>query len=348
MSRISRYQESMLRFVKTKSSFCDIIKLSIDVDNINACNTLQQTYKNNDNDNEKDSDLGKFIHIGDHEASITLLTILNGQNKKMNMKLHHGYYMASGIDLLMLHNEICDNPNYYTNTYGDECISNILAQMPIHINECLHQNIETLENFLEKEKIIKLHRKISSYLRQKLIDITKYENITGNSHVHKTDIIKFKFDDKSLITNKYKKMKLIDKDILINHVNKTYGLTCQCAFVLGWLLGLGDYKMINNLERLGTHLGLLIKLSKDFANLERDIKYSDKTSFNMLVNYGIHESFDLFTESKVKLIEGCLTLGIYNTTIKEVIDFIEKKFDTCLNNTDLELESRYSSFSNMS
>jgi geranylgeranyl pyrophosphate synthase len=166
--------------------------------------------------------------------------------------------------------------------------------------------------------------------------------------MHKTDIIKFKFDDFNATLDKYKKLKLVNKDTLIDHINKTYGATCQCAFVVGWLLGLGDHKMINNLERLGTHLGLLIKLANDFVNLERDIKYTEQRSVNMLVNYGVHQSFDLFSDSKVKLIEGTMTFVIYNPTIKEVIYFIEKKFDMCLNNTELELDSKYSSFSDMS
>lgn len=317
MSRISRYQESMSRVITTKSSYCDIINLG-------------ET---------------EFVNIGDHEASITLLTILNGQNKKLNMKLHHGYYMGAGIDLLMLYNKINDSPEYYNEKYGETFIKNILAQTPIHVYECMHQNVETLDNFLEKDKIIKIGRKISTYLKEKLITITTCDKIEGSSHMHKTDIIKFKFQNPSGTLEKYKKLKLVDKDRLIEHINKTYGATCQCAFVIGWLLGLGDYKMINNLERLGTHLGLLIKLANDFENLERDIKYNEKRSLNMLVNYGVYHSFDLFSDSKVKLIEGTMTMGIYNTTIKEIIDFIERKFDTCLNNTELDLESRYSSFS---
>lgn len=320
MSRISRYQESVLKTVTTKSSFCNILKVS---------NT-------------------EFIDVGDHEASITLLTILNGQNKKLNMKLHHGYYMGAGIDLLMLYNKINDNEIYYTEKYGEKFIKNIKTQTPIHIYECLHQNIETLENFLDKDKILKIHRKISTYLKNKLLEMMSLDEIVGKSHMHKTDIINYQFDDPHETLQKYKKLKLVDKDILINYINHTYGATCQCAFVIGWLLGLGDPKMINNLERLGLHMGILIKLANDFVNLERDIKYSNKKSTNMLVNHGVYHSFDLFSESKTKLIEGMLTMDIYNTTIKEVIDFIEKKFDMCLNNTNLEMESKYSSFSNMS
>jgi hypothetical protein len=110
-------------------------------------------------------------------------------------------------------------------------------------------------------------------------------------------------------------------------------------------MGLGDEKMIRNFEKMGTHLGILIKLANDFQNLERDIETSDGVTYNLIANYGIHECFKLFDENKLKLLEGCLTLNVYNTTIKEVIDHIEKKFDDRLKNTDLELASKYSSFS---
>lgn len=324
MSRISRYQDSMTQMVTVRSSYCELLK-----------------YENNKNET-------CIANVGDHEAAITLLTILNGHNKKGELKLHHGYFMGAGIDLMMLYNKINDNPEYYIATYGEKFVKNIQSQTAIHVFDCMNQNIETLEDFLEKSKLTKLHKKIASYLKQKLVEIMSYNKIIGTKHMHKTDIIKFKFDDFDGSVAKYKTLKLVDRPILISHINKTYGATCQCAFVVGWLLGLGDPKMIVNLEKLGTHLGMLLKLSEDFVNLERDIKYSDKRSLNMLVNYGVHESFDLFLDSKVKLIEGTMLLGIYNTTIKEIIDFIEKKFDKCLNNTELEVESRYSSFSNMS
>ena len=321
MSRISRYQESISRFIKTKSSCSDIIKSNSNIENI--------------------------VNLNDHESSIILLTILNGQYKKKNLKSHHGYYMASGIDLMLTLVILNDNINYYELKFGKNNIKNLLSQVPIYVFECLSQNIETLENIIEKDKVLKIQRKITSYIHKKLLDITKYEELKSNKKVHKTDIIKYKFNDKNIINNKYRKLNLIDKDILIDYVERTYGSVCQCAFVAGWLLGLGDEKMINNFERLGTHLGLLIKLSKDFQNLERDINNTidNDISYNLIVNYGIHECFSLFNESKLKLLEGCLTLDVYNITIKEVIDYIEKIFDTQLKNTDLELNSRYSSFS---
>lgn len=319
MSRISRYQESILKFIKTKSPYSELIKPT--------------------NNNES------ILAINEREVSIMLLTIFNGQKKKKKFKSHESFNIAAGIDLMMTICMLNDNLIYYKSIFGENPIKNLLSQAPIYVSECLSKNMETLENIYEKDKVHKLQTKLYSYLNKKMIGITKIEDIKGTSKPHRTDIIKYKFNNKNIINLKYRKLKIIDKNVLLDYVERTYGATCQCAFVLGWMLGLGDDKQIHILEKMGSTFGLLIKLSHDFKNLERDITSAEFCSHNIIVNRGIHESFEIFNESKLKLLEGCFTLDIYNTIIKEIIDHIEKNYHTYLKNTDLELNSRYTSFS---
>lgn len=316
MSRISRYQESISKFIKTKSTYSDLIKSNNKIEEI--------------------------IKLNNHEASIILLTVLNGQYKKKNLKAHHGYYMASGIDLLMTNVIVNDDYNYYEIKYGKTMIKNIIVQFPIYATNCLIQNIDTLEIVAEKEK--KLHSKLLTYLNTKMLTITKHEEFQSDIKATKTDIIKYKFNDKNTI-NKYKKINIIPKEKLLEYVNNTYGSVCQCSFIFGWLLGLGDEKVINKFEDIGNELGLMIKLSKDFKNLEKDILSANNTSTNLIVNLGICECFDLFNQTKILFLEGCMRLDVYNITIKEVIDNIEKTFDEYLENTDLDIASKFSSFS---
>lgn len=320
MSRISRYQESILKFIKTKSPYSELTKFN-------------------------NSEVESLISISDHEASIVLLTVLNCQNKKKKIKSHHGYYMSSGVDLMMVNVMINDNIDFYKKEYGEINVKNLLNQSPSYIYECLSQNLETLNNMAEKDKFFKVQKRIYSYLHKKMLDITKCDNFIGNEYVHRTDIIKYNFSNKNLINTKYKKLKIVEKELLIDYVDRTYGSVCQSAFVIGWLLGLGDEKHINNLEKMGSYLGLLIKLANDFNFLERDIENSENISLNLIVNFGIFECFDLFDESKNKLLEGCLKLDIYSITIKEIIDNIERKFDEKLKNAELDLNSKYTSFS---
>jgi hypothetical protein len=160
----------------------------------------------------------------------------------------------------------------------------------------------------------------------------------------KTDIIKYKFEDKNIIGEKYKKLSRIESDEMLDHLNNKYGIIGQCSLVFPWIMGMGESnpKMLHNIAKLGTSLGILIKLTHDFSNLENDIKNSVEISYNFIVNCGIHESFSLYDEHKIKFVEGCMVNGIYNGVIKELVEVLETKYDNCLKNTELELASQYS------
>jgi hypothetical protein len=318
MSRITKYQDSICKFIKTKSSFVELTQ-------------------NTEND--------MILLLNEHESSIFLLTIFSGQKKKKKFKSHEAYNIASGVDLMMTVCMLNDNIEYYNDNYGETNVKNFLSQSPFFISECLSKNLETLENIMDKNKVSKMQTKLFSYLNKKMIGISKFEKIYGKDKPHKTDLIKFNFENKNIIESKYRKLKIIDKNVLLEYVNRTYGSACQCSFVFGWLLGMGDEKYIPNLEKLGLQLGLIIKLSHDFKNLEKNIESSKESSFNMIVNCGIYECFELFDQNKTGLIEGCMLMDIYSVTVKEIIDYVEKKFDICLKNSDLELNSRYTSFS---
>jgi hypothetical protein len=318
MSRISRYQESVSKFVKSKSAYSEIIKYN--------------------NKNEK------LLNINSHEVSIILLTVFIGLKKKKNFKSHESYHMAAGIDLLLCTIMINDNIHYYNDTFDENKIKNFINQATPYIYECLSKNLETLDNIVEKDKVHKIEGKIFSYFNKKLLYILQNEEIETNQYAHKTDIIKYKFKNEKIIEQKYKNLKITDKETLIDYIDRTYGTVCQCSFVLGWMLGIGEEKTIPNLEKLGIYLGRMIKLTNDFKNLEIDIMHSKNFSYNYIVNFGIHEAFSLFDENKVKFLEGTMLINIYNTTIKEIVDNIEKTFDNCLANSELELKSRYTSF----
>lgn len=322
MSRISRYQDSICKFIKTKSCFIRLIK-------------------NNDL-------FTSLMNDSDHLTPIILLTILNSQHKKKNLKIHHGYYIASCVDIMMLIVNILDNEKYYIDTYGHTVVLAFLSEMPIYIFKCLSQNIETAETSIDKEKLLKMTYQLMDYLHNNILKIIHRNDITTTLSVRKTDIIKYRFTDERIINLKYKNLKQIDRDTLLTYIEDKYGNVCNCAFILGWVFGQGEDKYIYDLEKIGYQLGMMIKLANDFINLERDIKYADIISYNFIVNFGIHESFALFMENKLKFIEGCLKLSIFTNTIKEILDSIEKKFDDCLKNTDIELESLYSSFTDTS
>lgn len=327
MSRINRYQDSLINHIKKRSSYSHLIT--------------------------PENKLDKLLDMNQHEASIVLLTVLKNQMTKNKMQQHHCYHISSAIDLMMTSVMIKDNINYFNQEFGSDLMKDLLDQTPMHIYDSVSRNIETFQESVDKHKLIKIHFKLISYLSEKLIEISTINGpnsnikLKGVNKTHKTDIIKYKFSDNTLLDTKYRKLKVIPKDIMIEYVDKTYGAVCKTAFYFGWLLGLGDEKMKPNLERIGTHLGIILKLSNDFMNLERDLKYCDDISTNMFLNYGIHKCFEIFDESKTKLHEGIDLMNIYSITLKEIIDILEKRFDDQLNNTNLDLQSQYTNFSDV-
>lgn len=320
MSRLLRYQNSIADFIKKKSTYSNLIK-SYDI-------------------------FDTELDLSNHEAAILMITVSNGQFKKHNMRTHHGYYIASGIDLMMLYVNIYDNIKYYKTLLDDDLIKKISNSMNIYVFETISQNIEILEDSASKDKLLQTNRNIVNNVHLKLLELINCERHIGTEKPRKTDIIKYRYEDKDIIDNKYKKLKLIKSDNLMNYVESTYGVVCQTALIVGWLLGGGDNKLatITRLNNIGMSLGYLIKISRDFKNIERDMNnVTNNTSNNMVINMGIYNCFELFDKHKISFLEGIEMMDIYSITIKEMVDNVEKIFDSCLENTDLELKSLYSS-----
>lgn len=320
MSRISRYQDNIDSFLKRKSC---ITKMNNSNYNI-VTNILDQC---------------------DHLSSLLLLTVLNSQCKKKHLKLVHGYFMACGIDIMMLLNRINDNRAQYEENHGKDKMINLKMELLQMITMCLTRNIDTVQSNMDKQTTLKISQACHNYLSGKIYDICKYDSFVADKKMKKFDVMNYNFDNKSSIMTKLGKMYRIDKDTLVTYVESHYGNACKSAAVLGWLLGDGDEKSISTLEDIGSQFGMILKIQYDFVNLENDIKLCNKTTTNLLVNMGVQECHAMFMESKIKFIEGCMKLNIYTNTAKEMIDLIESKIDACLEKSTLDMKSIYSSFS---
>jgi hypothetical protein len=212
-------------------------------------------------------------------------------------------------------------------------------------------NLENIKVQPKHEEMLnKILNFINSYISNKLYEITKKYDFVTQKKVQKTDIISIKYLDKQVI-NKYKNLYKVEHNNLIEYVKNTYGNIGDIVFVIGWAIGGGDRKkeLLKTLQTIGDRFGLLYKLCKDFEKIEQDInsssKYNLNYNLNFVVNEGVQESFILFMEIKTQLIEECLNLNIYTHTLKEVLDELEKNVDICLQSSNIDLKSTYSSFS---
>lgn len=318
MSRISRYQESMNKFIKNKSCITTLdgnIRLAFN----NICDEC------------------------DHMVPIILLTVMNYQSKKHKMSLH-GYYMGCGIELLMTMARIIDNKMYYQKKLGESSCNKLITKISSLVNICLSQNIEHIQAALTKEKAIKVFHTTCKILNNKLFDLLDEDIIDRGDVIKKTDVLKYNFNKIDNPKELLLKIKRSKKDSLLNYIQRKFGTVCQVALIMGWLMGGGDEKMVTSLEKMGGYLGIMMKISYDFLNLERDLKTEKDYTNNYIINTGIQDGFELFIDSKVKFIEGCMTLDVYTNTVKEVIDVIEVRVESFIDNTVPDMKSQYTVF----
>lgn len=324
MSRISRYQDGISKFLKTKSFI-------------------------NDTSASTKLILEDLMNISDHIPAILCLTILNNQCKKNDLKIH-GYYLASGIDVLMLIAKVCCCRDYFDEKYGQINIDNMIMEVSNCFYKCITQNIDTLR--LSKNGNIgsKLTQLCIEYAIKLIPQITQKQIYVSKDKMKKTDLFCLEINDESY--QQYKKKNKLSKEVIFEEIRKRYGSVCKLAICLGWILGQGDEtnitkikdlcdeKTVAKLEVLGDHIGLFLKLYDDFKNIDRDIKMG-QYSLSYVVNHGIKEAYMELIEAKANFIEGSMVLDVDTKTSKEIIDMIVKQIDIIVKDASVDMETQY-------
>jgi hypothetical protein len=312
MSRISRYQESIEKFIKNK--------------NINDYFT--EEYSKNIFDN---------LIKSDHLGGIIVSTIFNHNSKKTNFK-GHGYFVGLMIDIIIMILK------------SDDKTQNINYNLFIGLYKLLTENINLIKT-TKHDTLNKIIILALSYFNNNIYDILIDVKIGEPQKMVKSDLLNLKsIDDK--IYKKISVMNKYDSEEFITYIDKIYGKLGKLIFVLSWILGGGDISkdIIKSIELIGEKFGIIYKICYDFENIVSDINNmtennnKDKTSKNIVINIGIQESFALFMETKSIFYEESFKLDIYTHTMKEVIDELENKLDKVLENCKIDVKSVYSSF----
>jgi len=307
MSRISRYQESLSKFIKNKnieSYFSDEFKETI-------YNKLTDS---------------------DHLGGIIVSTLFNHNSKKSNFK-GHGYFLAIAVDIMMI---ILESNNR---------LNNQNLNLTIGLYKLINDNISII-NTPKQEELNNIIIKTYEYFNQNIYDIITYEKVGPVSKMQKSDLLNLKTITEP-IYKKISSMNHYNKDDIILYVKKTYGKLGKMLFLISWIIGGGDSdkKTLKQIENIGELFGSLYKICIDFDNIINDINKDVKETKNIIVNIGIQESFAFFMETKSKFYEESFKMDIYTHTMKEVIDELETKIDKCLDNCTVDMKSMYSSFS---
>jgi hypothetical protein len=311
MSRISRYQESIEKFIKNK--------------NIN-------TYFSDEYNDLISDKLMKSDHLG----GIILSTIFNHNSKKSNVK-GHGYFLGIAVDILLIMLE-SKNANLYFN-------QNLL----IGIYKLLNENINIIK-INDQDDLNKILIRTYEYFNIHIYNIITFPTNMQIKKMIKSDLLNLKTITDKLYKKISQMNRYVQEDI-IEYIKISYGGIGKLILVLSWILGGGnlDKKTICALEIIGEKFGMIYKLSFDFDNIINDINSCDQANQNItrniVINIGIQESFALFMELKSSFYEEAFKLGIYTHTMKEVIDELEVKIDKCIENSKVDMKSTYSSFS---
>lgn len=322
MNRIAKYQESIAKFIQTKShlkNFDDAFKKWIN-DEINST---------------------------DYTLSIILLTTMNNQNKKNKISLH-GYYIASSMEFLLVLYRMINDSKEYKNKL-DAKYSIYISNIILILHMSLIQNIESIETQtnLQKDKILNMNRSANKYLNDKITKlINTTTHITNKKEYIKTDVNKFHFKDNNL-KKYFERMRQLEQEELMLYLNGTIGTICELAFGLGWILGCGEVKTLPKIEKISALFGILIKLTMDFDNIEIDLKRnikddsdgSDIVTTNYILNFGFQNSFELFLNTKQKFIEMALTHDIFTHTLKDICEKLEEKVEQTIDETSPDLLS---------
>ena len=330
MSRISRYQDGILKFLKTKSFITDTTPATKII-------------------------LTDLLELTDHIPAILCLTILNNQCKKNDLKIH-GYYLASGIDVLMLLAKVSSSRDHFDNKYGQIAIDNMIMEASSCFYKCITQNIDTLRLTKNGNINSKLTQLCIEYTTKWLPLITQKQIYTSKDKMKKTDLFCLDIDDKTY--EQYKKKNKLNKEVIMEDIKKRYGSVCKLAICLAWIIGQGDdtgtnklkelndEKNIIKLEKLGEHIGTFLKLYDDFKYVERDIKMG-RFSLNYVINHGIKEAYMELIESKANFIEGAMLLDVDTKTSKEIIDQVVRNIDLIVKDASVDMETQYDDVSTL-
>lgn len=301
MSRVSRYQDSLNRFIKNKSC---VNQISGNV-RISIYNILEES---------------------DNIIPLIMLSVFNNQIRKKNQTLH-AYNMATGIELMVLLVKIQDNKYYYKRKYGKNAIKNIYSRLITLVNIALSEHVKYSNRIMSINNLSQSYNYITRLLNNKLFNLISNVDIKYLDTIKDSDIMEYKMKNNKDIHNLISNMNRTNEEDLFYFIEQKYGSVCQLAILLGWILGGGDRINYQKLDSIGIYLGYMIKISYDFKNMEDVLNLSQKNNNNYVLNYGIQKAFELFVNNKLKFIEECMKLDIYTTTIGEILGSIENIID---------------------
>jgi len=321
MSRLLKYKDSLDRFIKDKSCL-------FDTDSILNSNIETLLYNK--------------IKESDKILAILLLTIMNNQNKKKKITLQ-GYYMASMIEFIVLITKFISDKNNIIKANNIDEYHKMINYLISCSNKSICQNIESTKPHINSNNIVDIFLTIMKIFNEKMslgnILSDKKFILTNNEP---NDTLKWFIKDNYDLSIKLKSLRQIEKTSFMHYLDTKICSVSAISTSVGWLIGCGDLKYVDDVIQLGKNFAIMYKLFNDFQRIEQDILTSVGYSTNYIVNYGLQNGYELFMKHKQKFIEFAMLLDTYTMTIKEIVGHIEIIVDDIIDQTSPDLKSNFS------
>lgn len=311
MNKLEKYRKSLNDFISKNE---DIIDINDKYDNIIKENIDKNLYE-----------------------PIIALAIL-GKHTKKNEIILHGYHIATCIEMIYILIKIVENNKKYIKKFGNDIYSVIIVKIISIINRSLLENIDSMilaynDNKNNKKKtIFKPPYLLLQILNVKITEIIKEINFVPVKNNVK-ELHKIHFEDEK-IKEIALKNKIIDKSQLDEYINTRYCKLCELAILFGLVIGSCNSNNISELELMSKTLGTMIKIARDFKNIENDIKESNGITLNVVLNLGLTKSFDLYQKNKVKFNTIKHDSEFMTPTIKEIISNLDESIDELIDTSD--------------
>lgn len=323
MSRLSRYRESISKFIKDRSCLFDETTIPDKVTKTVLYDTVVKT---------------------DMLLPILFLTIMNSQNKKNKITMQ-GYFAASSIQFLFLLTIFEENKDEILQKYGYECYENIKLHCLTSSGKSLFQNLEILKNSVNSDDCVDIINNVVSLY---------YGLVNGRALLSHSEP-EFKDNkvndeiSKWYLKNNVKLKEIVDnipcltRESFNKNLSTKLGSIVELTMCAAWLIGGGEKKELNAIRKISGYFTQIYKLYLDFIGLEEDIYGAVKGhTNNYVINYGLQDSYELFMYNKQKFIEECMVKDLFTNTVKEIVSYIENHVDEVVDETSPDLKSNLS------
>jgi hypothetical protein len=308
MNRISKYRQSIDKFINDKIDFHDIYFKQFIISELSKSNFY---------------------------ISISILTITNKLCYIFNCS-QHGYFFAVSTELLFFLKHMVEQDSLYKRLLENKYVTYIGNLISI-IYKLIFQNIHLLSKpnaTLKTVHITYLNIINLVYMlinRILIKDNTSYETHKKQTTIPHLDVIQIE------VLNNIEKIK---KDDLKDYVFFNYGMILSNILEI-ICLSFDDKDHLEIMKQIGIDLSLVLRLNIDLCYLNHDIdhivQYNVDYSNNFIIHTDIFQTFETYMEVKQKVIENLLKCSFLTETFKDMFEMFDKSFDSLLEETNPEM-----------